>query len=219
MNPCKRCKKREINTSRSNMLCTECLESGKLRSRKSATKTGLPKIRKALGFLAVSMNLCKACFHAPIYVEHSSFYCKSCFENRHSSNIKHKESHRDAAIKKSAEWRKLNPERVKSGVKSWTLRNKDKVRVMSKNRKARVRNAEGNFTESEWLSLLDRYDYRCLWCGTTSDKLTADHVIPITKGGSNYIENIQPLCASCNSKKHTKTIDFRPFGSAILEWT
>jgi len=36
------------------------------------------------------------------------------------------------------------------------------------------------------------------------DKLTMDHIIPLSKGGIHRIDNVQPMCGSCNSKKSNK---------------
>lgn len=219
MNICKRCHKREIDTNRSKRHCTICADKYVKYGKKQRDITDTLSIRKGLGVLAVSMNLCRACFFRPIDFSHSSYFCDRCFSSKRKGNIKYKQSHRKQAADKTAEWRKENPERAKASTKLWNETHKDKIKIHHKNRKARVRNAEGYFTELEWNQLVEKYNHKCLWCGTQDKELTADHIIPITKGGTNYIDNIQPLCGSCNSKKHTKTIDFRPFGSAILEWT
>ena len=41
---------------------------------------------------------------------------------------------------------------------------------------------------------------KCLCCSTTDD-LTVDHIIPISKGGDSSYYNLQTLCNSCNSIK------------------
>lgn len=71
--------------------------------------------------------------------------------------------------------------------------------------------AEGSHTEQEWQELKTVYNYKCLCCGKQEPeiKLTRDHVLPLTQGGSDSIDNIQPLCARCNSKKTNRHIDYR----------
>jgi len=71
-------------------------------------------------------------------------------------------------------------------------------------------NADGSHTLREWETLKAQYNWTCPSCGKKEPKikLNEDHIIPLSKGGSDNIENIQPLCKSCNSKKHTKTIKY-----------
>lgn len=71
----------------------------------------------------------------------------------------------------------------------------------------------GNHTWKEWENLKVRNKYRCAICGISErelekkwarsnfTKLTEDHIIPIIKGGTDFIKNIQPLCISCNARK------------------
>ena len=65
-------------------------------------------------------------------------------------------------------------------------------------------------TNKEWQDLKEKYDFTCPSCGIKEPKikLTRDHIISLSKGGSDCIDNIQPLCKSCNCKKHTKNIRF-----------
>lgn len=71
------------------------------------------------------------------------------------------------------------------------------------NRRAKIEGNGGNHTTKEWLNLVKEHNNRCVNC-RQEKKLTRDHIRPISKGGTNEIINIQPLCASCNSSKKDK---------------
>lgn len=64
-------------------------------------------------------------------------------------------------------------------------------------------------SEDEWDTLKTFYGNRCLRCGVL-ERITKDHVVPLYLGGTNGIENLQPLCHPCNSQKQARIIDYRP---------
>lgn len=50
------------------------------------------------------------------------------------------------------------------------------------------------------LALIERDGYQCIECGTVED-LTIDHITPLSKGGTDNLENLRLLCRPHNSKK------------------
>jgi len=99
---------------------------------------------------------------------------------------------------------------LKDAGRTWTRRAPpEKSREKTRLRRSRKRNAEGSFTDAQFQALCAHYDNLCLCCGEKFDGLAADHIQPLSMGGPNSIDNIQPLCRSCNSKKGAKTIDYR----------
>jgi 5-methylcytosine-specific restriction endonuclease McrA len=108
-------------------------------------------------------------------------------------------------------YRQANREKLSEQEKTWRQANPEKCATYFENRRTRKKQASGSFSSQEWKALKIHYDYTCLRCGRQEPeiRLTADHVVPLAKGGSNFIDNIQPLCRFCNTSKGVKIIDYR----------
>lgn len=142
--------------------------------------------------------------------ERATIYRKTHLEKMRRYQKKYREEHKEELIKKAVEYRKTRRKHIAKYNKKWIKNNPEKYRQQIRNKKARKRGADGSHTLREWESLKKKYNYMCLCCKRFEPeiKLTEDHIVPLKYGGSNYISNIQPLCANCNSRKHTKTINF-----------
>jgi 5-methylcytosine-specific restriction endonuclease McrA len=72
--------------------------------------------------------------------------------------------------------------------------------ISSNNSRARRRGIPGKIRVSEWIELCEQHNNCCAFCGQEVS-LTIDHIVPLSKGGANTIDNLQPLCWPCNSRK------------------
>ena len=122
------------------------------------------------------------------------FCCMLCYSEFRKNKLPMEEQHAYKGVRKKGESKQVYHRR-------YCKNHPDVISHLKARRYAKEKNATGNHTLHEWVELKDSFGNVCVFCGS-DEKLTKDHVIPLSRGGSDYIENIQPLCRSCNSKKH-----------------
>jgi uncharacterized protein YdaU (DUF1376 family) len=79
-------------------------------------------------------------------------------------------------------------------------------------RSERLANARrlASHSPEDWQALIEVCGAACCRCKRDDVELVKDHIKPIYQGGSDGIENLQPLCRRCNSSKGPDTTDLRP---------
>jgi len=130
---------------------------------------------------------------------------EECLKRNRRYYAKHQDRLKTYARKYRAEHKK----QVAAAKSQYQKENPDQIRAARARRETKKTQVGGSFTAQEWQALCEKYGNCCLCCGTIDEPLTVDHVIPISKGGSSNISNLQPLCGPCNSRKHDQIIDYR----------
>lgn len=154
-------------------------------------------------------------------------------ERKRENGRRYASKNRSKLSANARRWEKENPERVKEKDRRqyekhsekirersrlWKNRNPNRANAQTNNYRTKKTGAGGSYTAAEWLALCEQYEWRCAACGLDTVALTADHVMPVSLGGSSDISNIQPLCQSCNSRKHNRHVDYRTKPTSA-KWT
>jgi 5-methylcytosine-specific restriction endonuclease McrA len=141
------------------------------------------------------------------YRQTHPYNIRHSFEQRQIWAKKYRSENTKFCIALTTKWQKSHPENVAKASKRYRDHHKEKRCHWSRLYRDKRKNASGSYTLPEWESLKTLFGYTCPACLRSEPqiKLTIDHKVPIVKGGNNQIDNISPLCHSCNSRKHTQT--------------
>lgn len=156
----------------------------------------------------------------------SSFICVECQrtmprDKKREYNRRWRTLHREQRRRALADWRAKNPEKNKAydqrqrvkradqrkvDFQRWQRTNSHKTRSYSANRRAMKARAEGIVTPEDIERIYRMQKGRCAYCRKKLGKIyERDHVIPLSKGGSNRPSNTQLVCRfKCNQRKRNK---------------
>lgn len=149
--------------------------------------------------------------------------CKGCVKERvskyYSKNkekiiryvSQYQKDNHERVSKRKDEWyrkdKEKNPEKYKERARLDNIFNKERRRMACRRWNARRKVNGGSHRQEDWLMILDRFGNQCLACGS-KEKIEKDHIKPVSIGGDNGKGNLQPLCRSCNARKHAKEINY-----------
>ena len=95
-----------------------------------------------------------------------------------------------------------NKEAWKGRVRDYELRNPFNVRAWHRLKKQK--DVPGRFSGDDLIAKFDMQGGRCLCGADLCINWTVDHIVPISRGGTHWPDNIQLLCSPCNNAKGRK---------------
>ena len=139
------------------------------------------------------------------YYEKNKKRVKKYYEkNRERFNERSKKyykKNKEQSLAKSKAWFKKNPEKAKEIAKRY--RQSVKGRLTFKTIKATRRTTKFKITSGKVKKAFEKTGGQCPYCPAkiTETSFSLDHIHPISKGGTNHLNNLIACCKSCNSKK------------------
>ena len=113
-----------------------------------------------------------------------------------------REQHKEHYKQLHRTWRIANRNRLLEYQRLNIGKRREQKRWTQQRRRSRAAiNTDKPLKRDQWQALIALYRHRCAYCGTKAKQLQQDHIIPISRGGADSIDNIVPACPSCNGRK------------------
>jgi 5-methylcytosine-specific restriction endonuclease McrA len=167
--------------------------------------TGRPCKHGHVAEYHVSSKTCSECNRAKA----ATFYASDPERKKEidrQSGKKYRAANPAKTLERGRLYREQNPDKRRQSCRAWDRANPAKKLAQRHARIAREHKAEGNHTADDIAILVVIQNNCCNECGAdfATVKRHIDHVIPLSRGGSNWPANLQLLCGTCNRRKGAK---------------
>lgn len=209
--------------------CSKCGEM------KPATAEFFTRNKNAPDGLASQCKECRAAYYAANrkrIIEAAHIWYIANRERRKKYDRAYSAANSNRIVERIRKWREANPERYVENNRARYEANKEQVAKYSRayrkehpevdrahglRRRALKRDAEGAHTATDIQAQYKRQNGKCYYCGQKVGKnYHVDHIVPLSRGGSNGPENLVIACPTCNLRKSDKLPHEWPEGGRLL---
>ncbi len=121
---------------------------------------------------------------------------------------KYYQNNKERILKYTNKYYQNNKERITKRASKYHQNNKEEASIRRHRRRARIAEVGGGFTKTDIKDLYISQWMRCWYCSVSiEEKYHIDHMTPISRSGSNWIDNLCLTCPNCNLTKHTQTAE------------
>jgi 5-methylcytosine-specific restriction endonuclease McrA len=124
---------------------------------------------------------------------------RQTIEDNRIRQAEQRKTHPENQARWAAKYNAAHREDNRRRLQDWQRRNPDRARWHAAKRRARMRGEFPSFETIDAVRIAARD--RCAYCGSVGS-LTIDHIVPVTRGGTNDMANLTFACKSCNSSKY-----------------
>src|SRR5258708_26891463 len=111
---------------------------------------------------------------------------------------------REAEIEYRDRYYQAHEDEIKQYMRAFKASHQARYKAYDRNREARKKAATGTHTAQHVQAQFQRQKGKCYWCGKKLSKYEVDHVVPLTRGGSNGPDNLVIAFPPCNNIKNDK---------------
>lgn len=130
-------------------------------------------------------------------------------QNWISTRTRYKKENRAALREYRKQQYRENQEKERKQNRIWSRSNPERIKALAHNRRTKLLNAEGSHTADDLKLLWEQQDGRCAYCDCelTPEYRHLDHVMPLSRGGSNWPSNLAWACPPCNLSKNNRLLE------------